>query len=73
MVNLLIFLTLVWTCVGGVRMIIKIECGELPNGFINNFVFCLVGGPFSWIVGIGIGMYFFMELINDNLNKYLEK
>lgn len=69
MLDILLLLALIWVCSGCIRAIVKVECDELPNGFINNLVFYLIGGPFCWVIGIGVGMYHLMEFVNDNLEN----
>jgi hypothetical protein len=58
-----IFIIVIWSLAGLIRFLQRGMNCELPKDFLECFLFYLVGGPISWIIGIGTIIYILIEYI----------
>lgn len=55
-------LLFIWTATGFFRFLNDVTECNLPIGICKNICYHLIGGPASWLIGIGRILYFIMDL-----------
>lgn len=70
---IVVVILLLWSITGVIRFANKDTDDDLPTDLKSIFCFYIVGGPISWLIGIGFFMYYSMDILNDKLEEWRNK